>query len=87
MHKLHVITLFYLNAINTNISSCGTMFLFSFMQVMWRAQKHLDAKRDDLILALNFHLLKGVRGSIGLVDDLSFENVLISRVHLRSYNS
>ena len=44
--------------------SCGYIFMFSFAQVMWRALKHLiDTKGKDLILALDFHLLKGVHGT------------------------
>ena len=43
-------------------------------------------KENDLILALNFHLLKGVHDTLWLGDGSYFENILISAVHLRSYN-
>ena len=38
--------------------------MFSFTHVMWRALKRpIDANENDLILALDFHLLEGVCGA------------------------
>ena len=40
------------------------MFMF-FMHVMWHKQKcPIDVKGNDLILALDFHLLEGVCGPL-----------------------
>ena len=54
------------------------MFLFYFMQVTWLAVKRLiDAKENNLILALDFHLLKGAHGTFWLGDDLWLKNIII----------
>ena len=51
------------------------MFMFTFLHVMWRTQKHpIGAKVSDLILSLKFHLLKGVRGALWLGEDSCFKN-------------
>ena len=63
------------------------MFILSFMQVMWGAQKcPISVKGNGLILALDFHLLKGVCGTLWLGDDSCFKNILILIIHLKSYN-
>ena len=87
MHKLHVITLLYLNAINTYIF---TMWYYIFVFFYASDVAHLEAsdqrEKKQFNLSPQFSLtLRGTRRTL-TGDDLSFENVLILVVHLRSYN-
>ena len=78
----------YLNTIHADIFTMWEYVYVFFYVGDVRAHKCLiGEKRNNLILALDFYLLKGVQDALWLGNDSCFENILISEIHLRKYMS
>ena len=77
----HYVHMPYILVHSLSFLSCGNMFLFEFVQMMWW---DVERSMHELITIIDRYLSEGVRGALWFVNE-SFYNDLVSFILPRSY--